>query len=200
MKLIVTGSASLVLLLSLAACGAPPNRDDGANQGAAPAAPANAVTPAPKAATAPATAPLLLEGAGLRIPGASPPRAIAFGTAEATAVQALSTALGGAPTGGGGNEECGEGPLEFVEWKDRIRAWFQDGRFAGWEAKGDLRTAAGVGIGSTRAEAAKLPGFDVEESTLGIEFTADGLSGILASNAPDARVTDLRAGATCVFR
>jgi len=40
----------------------------------------------------------------------------------------------------------------------------------------------------------------VEESTRGIEFTADGVSGILASNAPDARVTALWAGATCVFR
>ena len=115
-------------------------------------------------------------------------------------IEALTAALGGPPTGRGANSECGEGALEFAEWKDRITVWFQDGRFAGWDSEGDLKTAGGVGLGSARADLAALPGFEVEESTLGTEFRVGGVSGILASNAPDAMVTDLWDGATCVFR
>lgn len=201
MKNLFTGSASSALLIvSLAACGPAPSHEEGANQEAAQATPANAVAAAPSSATAPASASLVLEGAGLRIPGASPPRTIAFETPEATTIEALTAAFGGPPTERGANAECGEGAMQFAEWKDRIRVWFKEGRFAGWDAKGDLKTAGGVGIGSTRAAAAALPGFEVEESTLGIEFGASGLSGILASSSADARVTALWAGATCVFR
>ncbi|HEX8514272.1 MAG TPA: hypothetical protein VF688_14335, partial [Allosphingosinicella sp.] len=71
---------------------------------------------------------------------------------------------------------------------------------AGWDNKGGLKTIEGIGVGSTRAEVATLPGFEVEESTLGTEFRAGGLSGVLDSNAPNAKVTHIWGGATCVFR
>lgn len=203
MKTIFAGSASsALLLLGLVACGPAPSQEDGANAAAAPvpAAPANAAATAPAAASASRPAPLLLEGEGLRLAGASPPRTISFDTAEAATIEALTAALGGPPTERGANAECGEGALEFAEWKDRMTVWFQDGRFAGWDSKGDLKTAGGVGLGSTRADVAALPGFEVEESTLGTEFRVSGVSGLLASNAADARVTHLWDGATCVFR
>lgn len=203
MNILFRGSASsALLLLGLAACG--PGREDGANaaNAAALATPANGAEAAsrPTAATQAAPAPVVLEGAGLRIAGASP-RTIALETPEAATVEALTAALGGPPTERGANAECGGGGgLQFAEWKDRITVWFDDGRFAGWDSEGDLTTAGGVGIGSSRAEVAALPGFEVEESTLGTEFRAGGLSGILASSSPDARVIHLWGGATCVFR
>jgi hypothetical protein len=142
----------------------------------------------------------VLEGAGLRIPGASPPRTLAFDTPEAETVEALAAALGGPPTERGVNEECGGGGLEFAEWKDKITIYFDEGRFAGWDNEGDLKTAGGIGVGSSRADLASLPGLEVEESTLGTEFRAGGLSGILASKSPDAKIIHLWAGTICVFR
>jgi hypothetical protein len=183
-----------LLLLGLAACGSAPAPSKSAENSAAPA---NASAPAPTPAAAPA---IVLEGAGLRIPGASPPRTLAFDMPESETIEALTKALGRAPGELGENGECGGGSMKFAEWKDDLTAWFLDGRFAGWDSKGRLRTIEGIGIGSSRAEVARLPGFEVEESTLGTEFRAGGLSGTLASKAAEAKVTHLWGGATCVFR
>jgi hypothetical protein len=197
---LTTGSGlTALLLLGLAACGADPAGNDGAaNAAENSAAPANASVSG--TAPAPAPAAIVLEGAGLRIPGASPPRTLTFDTPKATTIAALTGILGRPPTEIGANEECGGGGMEFATWEGEITAWFMDDRFAGWDSKGGLKTLEGVGVGSTRAEVGALPGFEVEESTLGTEFRALGLSGILASKAPDARVTHLWGGATCVFR
>lgn len=197
-KLTIGSGLAGLLLLGLAACGAEPAGNEGAaNEAANSAVPANASTTAP---TPVAAAPIVLEGAGLRIPGESPPRNLTFDTPKAATVDALTKALGRPPTELGDNEECGGGGMEFAEWEGEITAWFLDNRFAGWDNKGKLKTLEGVGVGSSRAEVAALPGFEVEESTLGTEFRAGGLSGILASKAPGAKVTHLWGGATCVFR
>lgn len=186
------------LLLGLAACGSEPARNESASNSALPA---NSATSAPTPPPAPApAAPVVLEGAGLRIPGASPPRTLAFDLPEAAAIDALTKALGRPPSERGSNEECGGGGMKFAAWEDELTAWFLDGRFAGWDSKGGLKTLEGIGIGSRRSELATLPGFEVEESTLGTEFRSGGLSGIFASKAPDAKVTHLWGGATCVFR
>jgi hypothetical protein len=185
----VTIGAGL-LLLGLAACDSGPAGNEGA---AGPAPSANVSAPAP----APAT--VVLEGAGLRLPGPSP-RTLAFDMPEAATIDALTRALGAPPSERGENEECGGGGMKFAEWKGELTAWFLDGRFAGWDNKGDLKTLEGFGIGSSRADLGALPGFEVEQSTLGTEFRAGGLSGILASGAPDAKVTHIWGGATCVFR
>lgn len=195
-----TAAFAGLLLLGLAACDSGPDANEGiANAAANAAVTANASEAQPAPAPAPA-APIVLEGAGLRIPGASPPRTLAFDLAEAATIDALTKALGRPPTDRGDNEECGGGGMKFAEWEGEITAWFLDGRFAGWDNKGKLKTIEGIGIGSSRAEVATLPGFEVEESTLGTEFRAGGLSGILASKAADSKVTDLWGGATCVFR
>jgi hypothetical protein len=193
--------AAGMALLGLAACGAEPARNESTANSAAPT---NVSAPVPVAAPASpavvAAAPIVLEGAGLRIPSASPPRTLAFDIPEAETIQALTKALGHAPTEIGENEECGGGGMKFAKWKDELTAWFMDGRFAGWESDGKLKTIEGISLGSSRADVATLPGFEVEESTLGTEFRAGGLSGILASKAPDAKVTNLWGGETCVFR
>ena len=196
MRKLTIGSG--LLLLGLAACDSgPAGNESGANS----ALPANGSASAPAAAPAPApAAPVVLEGAGLRIPSASPPRTLAFDIPEAETIDTLTKALGAPPTERGENEECGGGSMKFAEWKGELTAWFLDGRFAGWDNKGGLKTIEGIGVGSTRAEVATLPGFEVEESTLGTEFRAGGLSGVLDSNAPNAKVTHIWGGATCVFR
>jgi len=185
----LTTGAGLILL-GLAACDSGPARNESASNEAA-----NVAVAAP----APAPA-IVLEGAGLRIPSATPPRTLAFGMPAAETVEALTKALKRAPTERGANEECGGGGMEFAAWEGEVTVWLLDGRFAGWDNKGGLKTLDGVGIGSSRAQVAALPGFEAEESTLGTEFRAGGLSGILDSKAPDAKVTQLWGGATCVFR
>ena len=186
-----------LLLLGLAACDSgPAGNESMVNSTLAADQSASAPTPA----VAVAAAPVVLEGAGLRIPGASPPRTLAFDLSEAETIEALTKALGSPPSERGENEECGGGSMKFAEWKGRLTAWFLDGRFAGWDNKGGLKTLEGIGIGSSRADVAKLPGFEAEESTLGTEFRAGGLSGVLASEAPNAKVTHIWGGATCVFR
>lgn len=185
-----------IVLLGLAACGSPPARNDSAE---ASAEPANEAAPTPTPAPTPAAS-IVLEGAGLRLAGASP-RTIGFETSKAETIEALTGALGRAPGEVGENGECGGGGgMQFAAWKDDLTLWFDEGGFAGWDSKGKLKTLDGVGIGSSRADVAALPGFEIEQSTLGTEFRAGGLSGILASKAPGAKVTALWGGATCVFR
>ncbi|MGZ8285490.1 MAG: hypothetical protein ACXWUQ_07700 [Allosphingosinicella sp.] len=198
-KLTIDFGLTGLLLLSLAACDAEPAGNDGTANGAANSAVSANASP-DRPAPAAAAAPIVLEGSGLRIPGASPPRTLTFDMPKAATVEALTRILGRPPTESGVNEECGGGGMEFAAWEGEVTAWFMDDRFAGWDSKSALKTLEGVGIGSGRAEVAALPGFEVEESTLGTEFRAGGLSGILASKAPDAKVTQLWGGATCVFR
>jgi hypothetical protein len=190
--------AAGLLLLGLSACDSEPARNERAANSALPAN-MSASAPAPAPAQAPA-APVVLEGAGLRIPSASPPRTLAFGLPEAETVDALAKALGRKPGKLGENEECGDGAMKFAEWDGELTAWFSDGQFAGWDSKGKLRTIEGIGIGSARADLATLPGFEVEESSLGTEFRSGGLSGTFDSKAPAAKVSHLWGGATCVFR
>jgi hypothetical protein len=198
----IIGPGLAGLLLFLSACGPGASQGDRSEKAAVPAD-TNAATnanaaaaPRPAARVPEVVAPLVLEGSGLRLAGGTLP----FGTPKAAALEAVAKALGRAPSKRGLNEDCGGGGMEFAEWKDEVTLWFDEGSFAGWDGNGELKTAGGVGIGSGRAEVAALPGFEVEESTLGTEFRAGGLSGILASKAPGAKVTHLWGGATCVFR
>ena len=203
MKTVITGAASAALLiLGLAACDPAPAPDNSANAAVPAESPVAANIAAAPAAAAPAAAPapLVLEGGGLRIGGSSPPRTVAFETPEAATLEAVSAAMGGPPTDRGTLEECGGGGLEYAAWKDKITVYFEEDRFTGWDTDGGLKTAGGIGIGSSRADVAALPGFEVEESTLGTEFRAAGLTGILESKAPNAKVTHLWSGTNCVFR
>ncbi|HEU0097163.1 MAG TPA: hypothetical protein VFQ67_00175 [Allosphingosinicella sp.] len=187
-------SGAGLVLLGLAACNpapAPEGGGSGDSANVAAAAPARAAAPAPA---------VVLEGAGLRIAGATPPRTLAFGIPAAEAIAALTEAFGRPPSERGENEECGGGAMAFAAWDGKVTIWLLDGRFAGWDDKGGLRTLEGVAVGSSRSDVESLPGFEAEESTLGTEFRAGGLSGILASAAADARVTHLWGGETCVFR
>jgi hypothetical protein len=185
-------------LLVLAACGRAPEQAEGSNESAAPnaaAAGSNMAEAAPAPVPAAAKAPVL-EGEGLRIGT----QKLAFGTAKAATLDALTRAVGRPPGEQGTNEECGGGALEYATWADEITLYFESGSFAGWDERGKLKTESGIGLGSTRSELASLPGLEVEESTLGIEFTSGGLGGVLDSKSPAAKVISLWGGSTCVFR
>lgn len=202
-KLTIAAGLPGLLLLGLAACDSAPTANESASQAASNAgteAPAATNASAPEGGPAVAEARVVLEGSGLRLPDAASPRTLGFDTPEAASIEALTKALGRPPTKRGENEECGGGAMQFAEWEGELTAWFLDQRFAGWDSKGKLKTLEGIGIGSGRADLATLPGFEVEESTLGVEFRSGGLSGILGSKAADSKVTHLWGGATCVFR
>ena len=183
--------SALALTLALAACDKP-------------AAPAAAPVE-PAAAPAPAAMPLRLaldsEGliAILAETGSTQP--LPFSRQKSQTLVTM-TRVEPAPGKESTNAECGAGPLAFVAWPDGLTLLFQDDRFAGWtvDAPG-LTTIDGIGVGVTLAALkAAYPDVVVEESTLGTEFTAGALGGLLDGKGPDARVTNLWAGVTCMFR
>lgn len=193
----------LLILATLAAC--TPD---------APAVPEDGTTPAPAAPTgaaAPAAAPALaVEAEGLRLfdPASGSATPIAFGTPRARVMTALAS-RGAAVTGTNG--ECGAGPLAYARWPDGLTLWFQQDALAGWALNAPasnappattagISTASGLTIGSTRAELDSAYAATVEQSTLGTEFTAGELYGLLDGEGSGAKVTALWAGVSCNFR
>ncbi|MDV3457598.1 hypothetical protein RZN05_11435 [Sphingomonas sp. HF-S4] len=130
-------------------------------------------------------------------------RPLRFGMARDAVTQAVAGAIG-APIEQGDSQECGAGPLAFASFRDGLGLYFQDGKFAGWDLDGrdggGLVTAEGIGIGSTRKQLEAARKATVEDSTLGIEFAAGGISGLLSMRDPSGEITNLWAGATCIAR
>ena len=87
-------------------------------------------------------------------------------------------------------------------------ALLQDGRFVGSSlsrgaADGGnvgVSTMAGIGIGSTRPELEAAYTADIRETTLGQEFAAGDIFGVLDGTGPSARINAMWAGASCNFR
>ncbi len=148
---------------------------------------------------------LALDGEGLRVVNAQTgaTRAISYGTPGTDAVNVVTALLGG-PTDRGANSECGAGPVEFVTFPGGLQLVLQDGLFVGWTARPNdglpLRTMSNIGLGSTRAELESVYLATISRTTIGVEFMAGGLQGVLESDAPTARITDLWSGVSCVFR
>ncbi len=190
---------ALALAALLTACGQPA---EDSTPTAAPAAPAEPAKAPAKPAVAGAVA---LDQEGLRLVAESgSTRLVKFGVPTADAVAALSSALGN-PADRAINSECGAGPTEFVSWSNDLDALFLDGKFAGWsggrDSGGKVTTMDGVGVGSTRqALTASFGDLKVEESTLGIEFSAGEISGILDKDGPAGKVEVIWGGTSCVFR
>lgn len=198
--------ATLLMLATLSACG--PD---------APAAPAESAAPQEQATAATSTTPVLtVEAEGLRLvdPTSGSARPIPFGTAQAQVMTALAS-RGAAEAGT--NAECGAGPLAYARWPDGLTLWFQEGGFAGWALNapapdaplspaGGISTASGLTVGnsqtnpSTRADVDSAYAATVEQSTLGTEFAAGELYGLLDGEGSGAKVTALWAGVSCNFR
>ncbi len=192
---------ALALAVLLGACGdSPPDAADGAA-----AAPLDTVAINAAAGTDSGPAPrgrLALDGEGLRVftvPSGSA-RPIPFGTPAAEVVRMLTLVQEWAPLEQGENLDCG---ARFATWPNGLTTYFMRDEFVGWASRdttGVLTTASGIGVGSTRRELEDVYAAEIAPSTLGLEFTAVGLAGILASDSPDARIENLWAGAACVAR
>ncbi|WP_110298128.1 hypothetical protein [Blastomonas natatoria] len=158
---------------------------------------------------------LSLDGEGLRLidPDSGATRPLSFGV-PLDQLKLVAEKLKGRAEAGRA-EECGAGPLAYLRWNDGLTLYALDGLFAGWaldetgaplpqakDGKTALRltTISGVGIGSTRAELLDAYDAKIEQTTLGTEFNAAGLSGILDGTGGKARVTNLWSGVNCVFR
>ena len=156
-----------------------------------------------------------LDGEGLRLvdPDSGATRPLAFGVPLEQL--ALVTEKLKGPAEKGRAEECGAGPLAYLRWSDGLTLYALDGLFAGWaldETEGaaakakdgkpapKLTTISGIGIGSTRTQLLDVYDAKIEQTTLGTEFNAAGLSGILDGTGGKARVTNLWSGVNCVFR
>ena len=195
--------AGIMVLLAPAACAPERERQSEAPEPvAAPAAPP-ASSPAASKPVPPAPLPdLAMDGDGLRLLNGTSVRLLPFGMRREALLAVLEPARGRADSGT--NSECGAGPLDYAVWADGLTLYFQDGSFAGWaldeRAEGAHATASGIGPGSTGHALDSAYAAKVEQSTLGTEFRAGNLSGILDGPGPEARVTALWTGVSCVFR
>jgi hypothetical protein len=96
--------------------------------------------------------------------------------------------------------------MDFATFKGGLDLYFIGGKFVGWYidegADASLKTMKGVGLGTTRkAFKEAYPAATIEESSLGTEYASDDAgSGIFASNRPDAKITAMWAGQTCIAR
>lgn len=192
----------------LAACG--PGEPEDAAGGAVPdsaaAAPAAAPPAADTAARAPAearppTVVLAPDGLEIAAEGGAPAR-LPFGTPRARVLADVGAVLG-APQRQGDLEECPAGPLAHAEYGAGLQVVFQEGAFVGWSTRpgSPLRTAAGIGPGSTLAQLrAAYPAMTMEETSLGHEFAAGELFGVVADTTDAGQVEALLAGINCIFR
>ena len=196
--MVIAAAASL----ALAGCGEPAANHAAEANAAATAAPAaNAAAARGDEAGSPT---LLLDATGILAGGAEESR-IPFGANSLDTIERVVPLLG-ATYESNESAECGAGPMEFANW-DNVVLNFQQGEFVGWELRRASRepwagTPGGATIGTPRAELEAALGAPpiVEQTSLGTEFSAGGFSGLLSGAAPDATVTALWAGTTCIMR
>lgn len=149
---------------------------------------------------------LTVDPEGLRwfLPPNGTARPLPFGSPQAAVLASLERVRGEAIQGT--NADCGAGPVQVANWADGLSLVFQDGKFAGWglgtRAAGAIATADGIGPGTTRAQLddAIGPPLGVRQTSLGTEFTAGAYHGVLDGTGPDARITDMWTGVSCVAR
>ena len=106
----------------------------------------------------------------------------------------------------GTNADCGAGPVQYANWADGLSLVFQRGRFVGWgldgRAAGAITTVDDIGVGTSRAqlEEAFGPPIEVRQTSLGTEFSAGAMHGLIDGKGATARITDMWAGVSCVAR
>lgn len=194
-RCVVLGLLVLVMSVGLSACGAGSDRaEDGSAGEAAPVAD-SAATPASQTL-------LALDGEGLRLVDATTgsTRPVAFGSDEVTVREVLEATLGAPPVERGDAVDCA---LEYVRWESGLTTWFADGNFVGWAVRDEgrtLTTMAGIGLGSSRAELEGAYAAEIAPSSLGLEFHAGGLAGLLEGDEEHSQITHLWAGNSCIAR
>lgn len=162
---------------------------------------ANAAEPATNQTAAAPALNLAPDGVSL-VTDSGSARHATFGMAQDVAVPMVTAALG-KPSDTGRNEECGQGPMDTVAFGAGLTLFFMEGKFVGWDLddKSALKTAAGIGIGSTLKDLRGVMSVTLDDqSTLGHEFAAGDMGGLLSEMSPAGKVTALWAGSTCQFR
>jgi hypothetical protein len=198
-----------LLLFALALCACANDRPADASDDTLPPAADSAGTTAQAATvdsqpSAPAAASaIILAADGLEVAGsAGAPRKLAFGAGRARVLAEVGGVLG-QPSEQGTMEECPSGPLHQVGYASGMQLSFQDSAFVGWFARqnSQQRTARGIGPGSTLAQLrAAYPATKVEETSLGWEFDAGELYGIVTDTTAAGPVEVIFAGTNCIFR
>lgn len=204
---LLTGAA----LLSLAACGGAKNNAAANAQGGANAAAANAAAPAGNQTAAAeddhqdAKPRVLLTGQGLETDGSANGQ-IRFGASRADTL-AMVAPIWGQPASTEKVEDCGgSGPAQMANF-GAVVLFFQGDKLIGWEQRDAsetpwIGTPGGATVGMRRPQLSDALGGapKVEQSSLGTEFSRGGVSGLLASDNPDAQVDRLWAGNSCAMR
>jgi hypothetical protein len=194
------GIAAALTLAALAACSGEAPTEQSAK--AAPTA-ATAMPDTEQESVTKDSPALVVEAEGLRLfnKQSGSARAIAFGTSRED-VLAMLAFRGEPETGTKG--ECGAGTLDYATWPDGLGLFFQDGKFAGWNvnerSKGAITTASGIGPGRSRADLEGAYAAEISESTLGTEFAAGELFGLLDGKGQAAKITYMWGGVSCNFR
>ncbi len=149
---------------------------------------------------------LILAGEGLQLVNlqTGSTTSLAFASDMDSTLDAVTQVLG-EPEETGENSECPSGPLTIASWSNGLALNAADNTFVGWAMQsGDddtaLTTASGIGIGSTRQELEEAYTVEVLDSSLGVEFSAGDLFGLLTSPEPTGTITNLWAGVACNFR
>lgn len=143
---------------------------------------------------------LAVDGEGLRLVEArsGSTRPLAFGLSSGAVLGPLEKLRG--PAGKGINSDCGS---DYANWADGLSLSFRRGKFVGWSvdgrSEGAIATMTGLGTGSTRASLGAYD-YKVVRTSLGSEFTAGDVHGLLSSGAGDATVTYIWAGEVCIAR
>jgi hypothetical protein len=149
---------------------------------------------------------LALSGEGLQVveaeTGSTKP--FVFGTEIAPLENAVTQVLG-TPEETAYNDECPGGPLTITQWPNGLALNADGDTFVGWSVRpntesASLTTLAGIGIGSTLSDLEEAYQVEIFGSSLGVEFYAGQLAGLLDSDEPDGMITDMWAGTVCVFR
>ncbi|MDO9369744.1 MAG: hypothetical protein Q7T68_14340 [Sphingopyxis sp.] len=127
---------------------------------------------------------------------------IPFGIPRASAELAI-TRVQGAQLDKGSSTECSAGTIDYTSYNDDLQLTFQDGQFVGWAinaAESPLRTAKGIGVGSPRQSLdAAYSDVMIEDSSLGLLFSAGDLVGILDQDGIEGIITGIWAGTVCLI-
>ncbi len=96
--------------------------------------------------------------------------------------------------------ECPLGPVITAEVGNDLSLVFQDDRLIGWSflPGTELTTPEGLALGLARGALETMPGVAFFDSTLGVEFEAGGVFGLLSEDGQS--VGYLWGGGVCIFR
>lgn len=201
-------SLALLLLLASAAC-SPQSAPDTDSVAAAPAERSSTGT-LPDLAASPngaggnlvrAGAHVAIDGEGLRVVDAvtGSARPLPFGSQRTQILPVLEGIFGRSTEGQ--NQECA---FDYANWTNGLSLAFRDGRLVGWSlderARGAITSMSGVGVGSTRRDLDAAYSASVQESTLGTEFTAGAMAGLIGGPSAGDSITNMWAGEVCIAR